>query len=74
MTAPAQSNTHNGLCRFDGPPGIDNRRAPTAMKFKPTAAAIAAYKYLALGVVGVGLVMCAPRFTETLAPLGLRIA
>src|SRR5690349_21237184 len=41
-TAPAQSNTHNGLCRFDGPPGIGNRRAPTAMKYKPTAAATAA--------------------------------
>jgi hypothetical protein len=41
-TPPAQSNTHNGPCRFDGPPGIGNRPAPTAMKYRPAAAAIAA--------------------------------
>jgi hypothetical protein len=41
-TKPAQSSTHNGLCRFDGPPGIGNRRVPTATKYKPTAAATAA--------------------------------
>ncbi|MGB8559550.1 MAG: hypothetical protein WCD62_14095 [Pseudolabrys sp.] len=41
-TPPAQSNTHNGPCRFDGPPGIGNRPAPTAMKYRPAAAAIVA--------------------------------